>query len=534
MGYSLWDSPWIPAIDDSGQLKLLSIRGTLVQADHLREVFDASPLVVVAVTRLLQTVLYRVFKPKTHADWAQLWRTGCFDSGPLDRYGDIYRDSFDLLHPDNPFSLAPKMPDENEHPISALVLEAASGNNPTLFDHGFIEGQTWLPLNRVACSLMAHQLFAVGGGVSKPFNRMDAPLTKGLIVQAAGRNLFESLMLNLIPLERWQSFVPNLGDDCPFWEMDTIPPPDKEGTTPRGPLHYLTWQSREIHLILDNAVERAERCQIRQRYAMPKSGERIDPYKPYIYSEKDGWQPFKLDKHRSVWQHTYALLQQNCQVKDNKIVAPELTNWLAFVRYTYANKLDLPKVYDYYVAGLAMDPRKAAKIELWRKEQLSIPLEFFGNDELVNILEQMLSWPKRIESHLFRTSVALAWSLGEKNHLSDAISYIWKGMDKKADSYRTVAASYGMIARFWPALEEPFRLLLNDLPDRGYAEVKDDWICATRTAAMHSYADVRETLLLETCTLEVLTQIEHAFLSKLNKLVEKLDGEEDGKDEGAE
>lgn len=521
--YSLWDSPWVPVIDATGKSIKLGIRDTLVQAHQLREVFDQSPLVVVAINRLLQAVLYRVFSPWEIQDWIELWSENKFESNYIDSYGADYGEYFDLLHPTRPFYQVPRMGDEKVHPVSALLLEAASGNNPLLFDHGHVEGQDWLSLDRAACYLLSHQLFAVGGGVSKPFNRMDAPLTKGLVAFAKGNNLFEGLMLNLFPLEYWENFVPDMGNDSPFWEINCPEDPEKEGTIPNGPMYYLTWQSRQIHLCSDEAQERIVNCQILQRYALTKQGVQIDPGKPYQKDDKEGWKLYRLDRQSAVWQHAHILLQRDTSNL-------YLTTWLAKLHNKRKNILPkLPSLFDYFIVGLATAPGKAAKIDLWRKEQLSFPVDYLEDGELVLLLESMLLKTKYYKFHLTNTALALAWGLSKESELAYAIDYIWKRKLPKiivVDLYRKIADSYGMVTRFWPALEEPFRKLLFALPvEKNTA--KQDWIIAMERAARQSFYDVRDTLLHQRSTYHVLARVEDAFQAKLAKIRYFEEGEKD-------
>jgi CRISPR system Cascade subunit CasA len=499
----------------SGEPFVASIRAVLAEAHTFREVYDPSPLVTVAIHRLLLAVLYRVCHPRTATDWAGLWRNGQFDAGRLDGYGAVWGDRFDLLDPTRPFYQVGRIEDEKVHPIGALVLEAAAGNNPTLFDHGTVEGMESLPLDRAACHLVAHQLFAVGGGVSKPFNRMDGPLTKGLVVEARGNSLFETLLLNLMPLDYWSSLVPESGEDAPFWELTELSEPARDGTTPLGPIHYLTWQSRQIYLCTDDTAGRITGCQIRQRYCLPKGGERVDPGKAYRKSEKEGWLPFKVDKQRAAWQFTHVLLQKT----DADMAGPYLTTWLAAVEELGQQaELAVPRVIGLNVSGLTTDPKKAAKIELWRREQLPIPAEFLERPSLVGDLADLMAQARRVESLLQRTSQALVWALGERKKLPVALTYVWTGKvteGKIPDGLVTLAKSLGMVTRYWPALESSFRLALEELPHRDYTEAQDHWRAAIRRAASQSFMAERDSLLHAEAPFEVLSRIEHAFQSRL-------------------
>lgn len=513
--YSLWDEPWIPVARKSGEPATLSLHSALTEAHNLREVYDPSPLVTVALHRLLLAVLYRVFRPRSTRDWAALWQAERFDPGRLEGYGAVWADRFDLFHATRPFYQVPLIADEKVHPISAMILEAASGNNPTLFDHGQAEGAAALPPDRAACHLLAHQLFAVGGGVSKPFNRMDGPLTKGLIIEARGRTLFETLLLNLMPLEFWRPLVPDLGADAPFWELDDPPEPSKEGTTPLGPMHYLTWQSRQLHLCGDAASGLVTGCQIRQRYCLPKDGERLDPGKAYRRNEQEGWLPFKVSKERSAWQFTHVLLQAT----DKDQASPYLTEWLATAKAVGEREdLAMPAQIGYCLSGLTNNATKAAKIELWRREQLPIPAAFLDRPGLVGDLADLLGQARRGESLLRRTAQSLVWALGERNQLPLAVGYMRTGKVAKGklpDGIASLGESLGLVTRYWPALEAPFRQAMAALPGGDFAAVREQWQRAVRSTASQAFRAVRESLLHADAPFEVLARIDHAFQAKL-------------------
>ncbi len=522
--YSLWEEPWIPVLSKAGNPYTLSLRNVLAEAHALREVFDPSPLVTVAIHRLLQAVLYRVFLPQSYADWAGLWRTGRIDSGRLDRYGALWEGRFDLIHPTRPFYQVPWMEDEKEHPISALVLEAASGNNSTLFDHGKVEGMEALPFDRAACHLMVQQLFAFGGGVSKPFNRRDAPLTKGLVAEARGRNVFETLLLNLVPLEYWSSFIPYSERDRPFWEIDSPPEPEREGSRPLGPIHYLTWQSRQIHLIVDKSTGTATGCQIKQRYCLDRDGHRIDPGKVYQHKER-GWVPFKVNKQRAIWPSAHVLLQAT----DADMARPHLVEWLAAVdEKGKLERLDVPAVIGMIVSGMATDPQKAAKIEIWRREYLPIPVAFLEKPELVGDLKDLLVKARHVESLLRRTAEALVWAMGSRQELPRALRHIRAGKVSKSKIYKegsvpkekkNLSGSLGMVTRYWPVLEAPFRQALDELPRMEFAKVRENWQKAVLNAALQSFFAARDSLIHSEFPYETLTHIEYNFKSCLTKTI---------------
>ena len=73
--FSLIEEPWIPCIDLEGRNVEHSIRETLLEAHQLREVCDDSPLVTVAIHRLLLAILYRAFEGPSYKTWKELYQT---------------------------------------------------------------------------------------------------------------------------------------------------------------------------------------------------------------------------------------------------------------------------------------------------------------------------------------------------------------------------------------------------------------------------------------------------------------------------
>src|SRR5208337_2892458 len=98
---------------------------------------DPSPLVLIALHRLLLAILHRNFGPESLEVWKKLWQRGRWDEKPLSDYFNRWRHRFDLFDSERPFYQVARMEDANKHPVHLLALEASAGNNPTLFDHSF-------------------------------------------------------------------------------------------------------------------------------------------------------------------------------------------------------------------------------------------------------------------------------------------------------------------------------------------------------------------------------------------------------------
>src|SRR4051794_14370177 len=108
--FNLVDEPWIPCLLVGGEARELSLVNTLLRSTEIREVFDPSPLVTVALHRLLLAVLHRSFGPDNLAAWAELWRHGEWDRAALETYLGQWRERFDLFGAEWPFYQTPELP----------------------------------------------------------------------------------------------------------------------------------------------------------------------------------------------------------------------------------------------------------------------------------------------------------------------------------------------------------------------------------------------------------------------------------------
>lgn len=527
-GFSLWTEPWIPVQTLAGQAAKVSLSEAMTEAHTLRGILDPSPLVTVALHRLLLALLYRIHPPRRFADWQAVWKAKRFDPAVVSAYGGKWAEQFDLLHTTRPFYQVPCMAGEKVHPVAALLLEAASGNNPALFDHGRVEGAEELPLDRAACYLVAHQLFAIGGGVSKPFNRMDAPLTKGIVVEVVGQSLFETLMLNHMTDDLWDDIVPPTPHDRAFWEETAPPQPHKDGTPVKGPLHYLTWQSRQLHLVADRDRRVVTGCQIAQRYCLPKDGSKFDPGKCYFSDEKKetGWLPRRLQKDRAAWRLTHVLLQQTTEDQ----AQPQVVAWLSALRRREEEmgSITLPKAISLAVSGLTTDPKLAAKIELWRREEIGLPLAIVEEPRLIEQVDRLMKTAGRVEALLRRTAEALVWALAERKHLAVARDYLFTGKTgtaKMPPTVAPVARSMGLTLRYWAAMEAPFRAALWRLPESG-PDVVTQWAEALELNARAAFTVSLAALKATGVPWEPLSLIEDAFGRALVWTLKHKEGEQ--------
>jgi len=382
--YNLVDEKWIPCIMPGGKTEDFGLQEVLIRADEIKELLDPSPLVTVSLHRLLLAILHRNFGPSSLSKWQELWNKGKWDEDVLNAYFSEWQHRFYLFDNERPFYQSIEIDGAERHPIVHLALEAASGNNATLFDHNSDEVHNPIPPAVATRYLIATQAFAIGFGKSTPFYFNDSPLIRGLTAMVLGYSLFKTLALNLIIYNDERPF-PRSYNDLPVWERETPTVPNKEGSPINGYLDYLTWQSRRIHLFSDKDMS-VRSCQIQQNLKLPQQIYN-DPHKSFRKGEGKGLLPRNINPEKAVWRDSHVLLQTS----NTDYKRPEVFNWLARVDEARRfGAIQAEPAYEVMITGLATEKGKAASVLLWRHERLPLPLQYLQDEDLIATLKEAL------------------------------------------------------------------------------------------------------------------------------------------------
>ena len=449
--FNLIDEPWLPCVMLDGRRREVSLKEALLDSHNVRELFDESPLVTVALHRLLLAILHRNFGPQTLRGWAELWEAQAWDAQTLMRYFGDHHDRFDLFGSERPFYQVGEIEDAPKQPVTILAQELSRGNNATLFDHSFEASTVSLEPSRAACALVAVQSFAIGFGKSKPFYLSDSPLIRGMTILVSGDSLFQTLTLNLLPYNEDRP-IPSKADDAPVWEQDKRANPRREGTMAVGYLDYLTWQSRRIHLYPEGIPPTVSHCQLQQNLKLAEGI--LDPFKCFVKSKELGFRPLGLRQDKALWRDSYALFQQ----VDDSSKRPAIFNHLAQIQaLRISGQIRGRQAYSFSAFGLATDEGKAASVTMWRHERLPLPLEYLDNKALLNRLKDALEVCEAAGTDLRMSIRELSrYLLAPNCDQSGAAS-------ANPDEVKSLARSFAAERRFWPKLEAPFKTLLLDL-----------------------------------------------------------------------
>lgn len=488
--FDLIEREWVPCILADGSREEFGLLKALVKAHEIREIHDASPLVTVALHRLLLAILHRNFGPENPTKWRGLWKAASFDQDALQGYFGKWRPRFDLFGEYYRFYQDPKLgrkltgdgtrADKWRSPIPKLFHELASGNNPTLFDHTPKEPENGVPAAFAARGLVALQAYALSGiasgeaedGKSHP---SQAPLVRGMVHLVRGATLFETLMLNLVtynPADN--SPIVCSGCDAPAWEQK----PDKlwEPRRPRGYLDFLTWQSRRVWLFPDDRGERVTGIAITEGNNFAKDSDLRDPQMIHDKAEKarkgePPWPARKNRPQRAMWRDIDALLQS----VEGQRTRPKVIDHVAQM---LRDPEEPPRRLAVDTFGLA-NYEKAGKVNFWRHERLPLPAEYLQDDSVVGALQDCLRIAERRASAIHAAVRVMAREIeapGKSNQDLERPENrkLRERVQKRANTYAAESV-------YWASLEVPFKELVLRLPaavERGTSEDKEipDWL----------------------------------------------------------
>lgn len=445
--FNLIDQPWVPVRTLDGRLCTLSLRDALSQAQRLRRLEDASPLVLAALHRFLLAVMHRACEGPSTTEQAARWFQEGFPEDRITAYLDRQRERLDLFHPTRPFFQVPGLDHvARPKPWTILLPEEGSNNTTLLFNPSWREGYSPTPArpDEAVRALLTYQTFALGGLVrvfltSAPASQVAA----AALVIVMGENLHETLCLNLVP-------YPDPSRDAPTWEREGVFTVEFMKRAPResakGHVQGYTWPHRSVLLL---PVELDGRTVVRS--VLLGAGVRLkeseayreDPMVAYRYDDKTGLRPYGFSPGKGFWREFAALLPRKTPEGG---VEPRVVRHARDLYRTLRQRQRPPKT---MVVGLS---NKRAKIELWRAELFELPRAILSDRDVYEPVKAALNEAEEGGRLLYGASLVLAKGLltrGDRN--------------PSADDKRNLVKSLPGNAYYWSGLEAYFATFLSSL-----------------------------------------------------------------------
>lgn len=487
--FNLIDEEWIPCITLDGSSKEFGILDTLQKAHELREICDDSPLVTVAIHRLLLAILYRAFQgPTGMGQWKTLFANGSFNGNKsLTDYlaKDKWYDRFFLFDDDYPFMQVAKL-DLNEYKddgkikkdnsdgLMRLLREAPDKGGRILFDHRVGTERPEYEPKQIARMILAAQSYS-GTGVASGGKIVDqvispspcqfATCVKGLCLWFQGKNLFQTLLFNLVPT----SIDAN---DLPAWEDSNIIKSAKRSWKKpipfAGPVQRFTPLSRFIRVL--------DRRSMLFTNGLKATADASDPMKAYSRTnDADQFTPIELSKDKAAWRDAHTLFSLGTSTRK----PPTCLNHVAGLLHDGTLPSSArPRA---NVVGLATDKGKSL---LWRHERLPVSIALLSDVNLVERLgkktDGLLPIAEQIADELHSRTTGIARFIRipsgrepSKNEWDD-INKIVKDIDPRP--------------AYWARLEEHFFDLLENLSS-DWDGTTGDWKPADKQIATQTWRD---------------------------------------------
>ena len=495
--FNLIDQPFIPCVTREGQHAEFSLLETLTRAHEIRELCDESPLVTIALHRLLLAILHRNVGPDSYDAWKALWDAGRFDADVLTAYFDQWRDRFDLFDEQHPFYQTADLTTDKPDAAARLVRHVAQTFTDSLFNHTVQNSYPQLSFAEVARHLVVEQSLAMSGGAGY----VSSHPSYSIMFLPSGRSLFETLLLNLVWYDDEHPIPSPDPDDRPTWELDSFPAGNR---APRGYLESLTWQPRRIRLIPEAdgvrevAYVKGPRC---EHVAL-----KPDPMLAYRASKQSGVYPYSFSPERSLWRDSAALFTASDGDGSSEFFRPDVLNHLMTLSGPARRFLDPDIELDLKAFGIL---GKNASIEFWRNESLPLPLAYLSDADRVADLQNALDHAEFAGRALFGCTKTLVTQLLAPD-----------GRKPDATRVTSMAKSLAPDRPFWSRLERPFRRLLH-----GLVQSSDDgqllvarWACQTvRPAAIRAFEEATEQLDHSARTLRAVARATAQLRAQLHK-----------------
>jgi CRISPR system Cascade subunit CasA len=456
ISFNLIDKPFIPCVRLDGQTVEYGLRDALLKAHEIAELRDGSPLVTIALHRLLLAILHRCYwGPKTSAERVAIREDRCFNADRINAYFQKWVDRFDLFHSDYPFFQRPGYSQTQPSSINRLVKESSRGNNAVLFDHATDDPPMTLTPAEAARAVITEQVFAYSAGRGKKGepHTLDAPNGRAAAVFALGDTLFQTLWLNLTIYDGDEKPIACDEGDGPIWERTPIPPYEDSNTS-RGYLDYLTWQSRTIRLHPETDGDRIviRRVSYSQGRVWKQVAGFYDPFTAYERVPDVGDRAVQLRENRDLWRDSAAFFQFG---ETDQFRGPTCLRTLG--NLVSEGQLSASERYRVMVAGARVKSGQPNLI-FWRHETLPLPLAYLDNVQLVESLKWVLALAEVVADEALHKA---AWAA--------AANWLTPNAEMKPDKdrVRDVINSFAPERLYWSRLERPFRELLVRLADEG-------------------------------------------------------------------
>ncbi|QRP46033.1 type I-E CRISPR-associated protein Cse1/CasA [Amycolatopsis sp. FDAARGOS 1241] len=485
-GFNLLDEPWITVLAHDGQERDVSLLGLFEQAPELVVIGGEVPTQGYAITRLLLAFLHRALDgPADQESWSRLWKLPVLPMDQVRAYADRVRHRFDLFDECVPFFQVAGLRTAKGEVSGLDKIVADVPNGEPLFTT-----RSAASLTRITAAEAARWLVHVhafdpsgikSGAVGDPTVKSGkgypiGPGWSGQVggVLAQGRDVRETLLLNLITRDV-ETYVQVGGqEDLPPWERDSDGATWAEDRPVAGVIQAYTWQTRRVRLEGDRdgvtgvVLANGDRMQ-------PQNRQLVEPHTAWRYSEPQSkkagrpvYMPRRHDPSRSVWRGLAAMLPSISPRRSSggdpaRFLAPGVLQWLSdLVEEEY---LPSDFVVRFRVHGVEYGAQNATYAE---------------------ILDDLLPLPVVLLRHEHPAAGrTAARAVGDADAAAGCLWRLAENLAQAAGAEPQSGAGAAAQESFYARLEHPYRSWLAGLrPGRDLVEASTAWQRTVRTTCL--------------------------------------------------
>ena len=341
--FNLIDEEWIPVIYLDGTTATVSLRTAFEDAHEIRTLYGDVPPQDAVLIRLMLAVLYCVYSRRDEngaesgmndlddalTRWKGLWDRGSFNIPTIDSYLESVRDRFYLFHPEWPFYQVniDKGTEYTAAKLNGCLSE--SSNKPRLFSN--VSGECKQSMSYAEAARWLLYVNAFDDTSSKPTRKGENMPSPGAgwvgklgFVMVLGRNLFETLMLNLVLADEHDIPFP---DGKAAWELDEPHSDERvEIPIPGSPQEILTLQDRR--LLLNREGGRVTGYLLLGGDVVSKENALIEQMTMWMMNKEGAWIPRRHDPSRAMWRDFSSILMRSGD-SQSKIHEPGVTRWVS-------------------------------------------------------------------------------------------------------------------------------------------------------------------------------------------------------------
>lgn len=267
--FNLIDEPWIRVIDERCELCEISLKEAIINAHKYKALKGELPTQDVAVMRLILAVLHTVIsrydkdgnasqlecsQKAAVKRWKSYWDNKRFPQKAVEEYLEKWYERFWLFHPERPFFQVANLKEGTKNSSAKLNGEISQSNNKIRIFSSYSGEEK----KTISYSQAVRWLLHINGFddiALKKYTEEKISAKRGWLGQLGlidliGRNLFETLMLNMVMVI--DGAVQH--DQNPIWEHEVISSKERNllAGIPNDLAELYTVQFRRILLQRDN------------------------------------------------------------------------------------------------------------------------------------------------------------------------------------------------------------------------------------------------------------------------------------------